>query len=98
MPILHDPELTIHSRKRLIDDAEVERLAARSYHYELAREDDGTWFIRVLELRGCISVGSDPNEAVAMIEDAKRGWIRAGLAHCDPIPDPMKLDAWIARR
>ena len=80
------------------NEAEVERLAARSYHYELAREKSGTWFIRVLELKCCMSAGSDPNEAVAMIEDAKRGWIRAGLEYGDPIPDPMELDVWIARR
>lgn len=40
-------------------------------------------------------VFDDPNEAVAMIEDAMRAWIRVGLEYGDPIPEPLDLGAWI---
>jgi len=76
---------------RVVSDAEVETLAARPYRYELTPESDGTWFIRVVELDGCMSAGDTPTDAVRMIEDAKRAWIRAGLEYGDAIPDPTAL-------
>ncbi len=59
------------------------------YALELIPEEDGTWFVRVRELPGCVSVGETPDEAVVMIRDAMHGWIEAALEDGDEVPEPF---------
>jgi len=69
-------------------EREVERYMALPYRIELIPDGDG-WFVRMPELRGCISSGDTIDEAYEMIRDAQRGWIKVGLEHGDPIPEPL---------
>jgi len=59
----------------------------------LSAEDGGGWFAQIPALPGCMSDGETQLEALAMIEDAKRGWIESSLKHNDPIPEPEPLIA-----
>lgn len=50
--------------------------------------DDGSFFVRVKELQGCISVGKTRYEAFEMIDDAMREWLTAALEDGFEIPLP----------
>jgi antitoxin HicB len=50
-------------------------------------EDEG-WFVRVKELRGCISEGDTAEEALAMIQEAMELWLEVSLEEGIPIPEP----------
>lgn len=45
----------------------------------MVREDETTWFVRVVELPGCISEGDSPAEAIEMIQDAMAAWLEIAL-------------------
>lgn len=55
---------------------------------------DGGFVVRIEELPGCISQGDDEVDALAMIKDARDAWLRAALAHGDPIPEPRGVEAY----
>jgi len=50
-------------------------------------EDEG-WFVRIKELRGCMSEGDTPEEALAMIQEAMALWLEVALEEGIPIPEP----------
>lgn len=58
------------------------------YTILLSREDEATWFARVLELPGCITEGDSAAEAVEMIQDAMNGWLEVALEDRAAIPEP----------
>lgn len=62
------------------------------YTLELKKEEDGSYFISVKELEGCFSVGDTSEEAIEMIEDAKKTWISFSLEKGLPIPEPESSD------
>ncbi len=68
--------------------AELERYLALPYTRELVPEDDGTWYARVLELPGCMTVGETQAEALANLDDAMATWIEAKLEDRESIPEP----------
>jgi antitoxin HicB len=49
---------------------------------------EGGYVVEIPELPGCLSQGDTVEEAMAMIEDAKRGWIDIALADGVEIPEP----------
>jgi antitoxin HicB len=53
--------------------------------------DDGSYFVKVKELEGCMSVGETKAEALEMIDDAMRGWIEIALEDGLKIPLPEAL-------
>jgi predicted RNase H-like HicB family nuclease len=55
--------------------------------------DDGAWFVQIKELPGCMTVVNEWDEIRPMIEDAKRLWIEAALAHGQVIPEPLGAKA-----
>jgi len=61
------------------------------YTYELIQMDDGTWFISVKELDGCMSDGRDANEAVANIRDAIKGYVEVLLRDGKELPLPKTI-------
>ncbi len=65
---------------------------ALPYTIELQYDPEGAWFVRVKELRGCISQGDTPVEAVAMIKEAMELWLEVVLEDGDPICEPRELD------
>ena len=62
------------------------------YTIELIREDETTWFARVVELPGCMTEGDSATDAVAMIQDAMAGWIELALNDGRSIPQPSPRD------
>ncbi len=62
------------------------------YTIETVRDADGSYFIRVKELKGCMSVGDTLEEAYEMIQDAMRLWIGLALEDGAPIPEPALLN------
>ena len=60
------------------------------YKYTLIPAEEGGYVIEIPDLPGCISQGETVEEALAMIEDAKRGWIEIALEQGKDIPEPSK--------
>ncbi len=59
------------------------------YTIELRNEpEDAGWFVRVKELRGCMSEGDTAEEALAMIREAMELWLEVALEEGIPIPEP----------
>ena len=58
--------------------------------------DSGSYFIKVKELEGCMTVGETKVEALDMIEDAKRAWFEAVLEDGGeiPLPDEMREEKY----
>jgi predicted RNase H-like HicB family nuclease len=59
------------------------------YIIQYQREDDGSWFARVKELEGCMTVGYDYCDAYHMIRDAMRGWLLTAIDCGIKIPEPI---------
>lgn len=60
------------------------------YKYTIYPAEEGGYVIEIPELPGCISQGETVEEALAMIEDAKRGWLEVSLDQGVEIPEPTK--------
>ena len=63
------------------------------YTLEMRREvggDDGqaTWFVKVVELPGCLTEGETLEEAATLIQDALAAWIEVALDDGRPISEP----------
>ncbi len=61
---------------------------ALPYTYILKQESDGSYFICVKELPGCMSVGDSVADAHEMIRDAMETWISYSLEDGINIPEP----------
>lgn len=62
-----------------------------SYLVQLSHQsDDGDeyWLAEILQLPGCMSDGSNPNEALRNLEDAKRLWIETHIEDGYEMPEP----------
>lgn len=70
----------------------VDELMSLPYTVELT-PDDGSFFAKIKELDGCMTVGETMADALAMIEDAKRAWLIAALEDGIDIPLPEALQA-----
>jgi len=68
----------------------VEEYMKLPYAIEIT-PDDGSYFVKVKELEGCMSVGDTRAEALEMIDDAMRGWLEIALEDGLEIPLPEAL-------
>lgn len=70
----------------------VEKYMKLPYTIELIPEEDGTYFVKVKELPGCMSAGDTVEEAIEMIHDAMRGWLEVAIEDGleVPLPDVVK--------
>lgn len=76
----------------------ISEYLALPYTYILKQESDGSYFISVKELPGCMSVGEDVIEAHEMIKDAMQAWIEYCLEKGKPIPEPEEeIDEYSGR-
>ncbi len=75
-------------------DKNIDYYIGLPYSRELIPEPEGGWFIRIVELPGCMSQGETVEEANEMIEDAMRGWLEAELACGAAIPEPRPEEAF----
>lgn len=60
------------------------------YTIRLRENQDGTFFAEIEELSGCMTEGDTKEEALEMIEDAKKGWLEVALKRKISIPEPMQ--------
>ena len=61
------------------------------YKYTIYPAQEGGYVIEIPDLPGCISQGETVEEAVSMIEDAKRGWLEVALEQGAEIPEPTAM-------
>lgn len=59
-----------------------------SYSIRLKENEDGSYFAEIEELPGCITEGDTPKEALKMLEDAKKVWLKVALKRKINIPEP----------
>mgnify|MGYP001597828272 FL=1 len=60
------------------------------YTIRLKQNEDGSFFAEIEELPGCMSEGDTKEEALNLIEDAKKAWITVALKRKINIPEPEK--------
>ncbi len=72
--------------------AAITVILGRPYSRELKQNSDGTWFARIVEFDGCMTEGDTEKEALANLDDAMRGWLKAKLTLGAPIPEPAMDD------
>jgi antitoxin HicB len=70
-------------------ESDARRYLTMPYTRELVREDDGSWFARILEFPGCMTVGDTREDALEMLDDAMLAWVEAKLQDRQVIPVPM---------
>lgn len=70
----------------------VEEYMVLPYTIEIT-PDDGSYFVKVKELEGCMSVGETRADALAMIEDAMREWLAVAIEDGIEIPLPLAMQA-----
>ncbi len=58
----------------------LEYYLSRPYTIELTPDEDGFWFAEIPLLEGCFTNGSSREDALAMIDDAKRAWLETALS------------------
>ncbi|MFB3882394.1 MAG: type II toxin-antitoxin system HicB family antitoxin [Armatimonadota bacterium] len=73
---------------------DVEYYMSLPYAVEVRQYEDGTWFARMPELRGCMTEADTLDELMEMIRDAQRAWIEACLEDGTPIPEPQHPDTY----
>lgn len=61
------------------------------YTIELTPDVDGYWFAKIPLLKGCMTNGESREDALAMIDDAKRLWLETALDLGMQIPEPEPL-------
>jgi antitoxin HicB len=73
-------------------DAALDSLVARymrlGYAIELT-EEDGQWTANLPDLKGCVSFGDSPTEAVAELREVQELWLRGQIESGNPIPEPF---------
>lgn len=73
---------------------EVEAILARPYTRELIKNEDGTWFARVVEFPGCMTEGSTAEEAIENLDEAMAAWVEVKKEDGDPIPAPLSTNEY----
>ena len=63
------------------------------YTIELTPDEDGYWFAEIPLLEGCMTNGESREDALAMIDYAKRAWLETALELKMPIPEPESQHA-----
>lgn len=66
----------------------LEYYMALPYTVVLKPYSDGGFFAKIEELPGCMTEGDTREEALQMIEDAKRSWLSVALEDGLLIPEP----------
>ena len=67
------------------------------YPVTLVPEAEGGYTAVIPDLPGCFSVGETPEEALAMVEDARRLWIETAYAKGQKIPLPASERGYSGR-
>ena len=59
------------------------------YTVRLKKNSDSSYFAEIEELPGCMTEGDTQDQALEMIEDAKKAWLTIGLKRKLSIPEPV---------
>ena len=65
-----------------------------SYPVQLSHQsedDDEYWLAEILDLPGCMTDGSTPDEALESLEEAKRLWIETQIEDGYEVPEPTQV-------
>jgi antitoxin HicB len=73
-------------------DKDFEYYLSLPYKIVLYPSPEGGYAIEIPELPGCLSQGQTVEEAMFMIEDAKRAWIDIALQDGEFIPEPDSIN------
>ncbi len=66
-----------------------------SYRVEIVREEAEDGYVLSLpELKGCLTCAADLEQGMAMLDDAKKEWIRAALDNGYEIPEPLTAESY----
>lgn len=57
----------------------------------LTEDEGGGWFAEIPLLPGCMADGETPEESLANLSDAKKGWIETYLELGREVPEPGEL-------
>jgi antitoxin HicB len=71
----------------------IDYYLSRPYTIELTPDEDGTWFAKIPLLKGCMTTGSSREDALLMLDDAKRLWLETSLVLGVHIPEPEIMTA-----
>ena len=74
--------------------AELKRILALPYTIELTKNEDGSYFARIVEFTGCMTEGATESQALDNLKDAMAGWVELHLQDGDPIPEPSTSDKY----
>jgi len=73
-------------------DKDFEYYLSLPYKIVLYPSPEGGYAIEIPELPGCLTQGQTIEEAMLMIEDAKRAWIDIALQDGELIPEPDSIN------
>ena len=59
------------------------------YTIRLKENKDGSFFAEIEELPGCMTEGDAIQEALEMLEDAKKSWLEVAIKRKIAIPEPI---------
>lgn len=62
------------------------------YTMVVRRDEDGNFVARVVELRGCISHGDTPEEALSGLREVQTAWIEDAIERGDRVPMPEEAE------
>jgi predicted RNase H-like HicB family nuclease len=68
----------------------VDEYMSLPYTVEIIHDND-SFFAKIKELEGCMTVGDTSAEALAMIDDAKHAWLTAAVEDAIEIPLPESM-------
>ncbi len=68
----------------------IDYYRALPYTREIVKGEDG-YFVKIKELRGCISVGDTVEDAWTMIDDALESWLEVAIEDGMEIPLPESM-------
>ena len=77
--------------------AEIDRYMKMPYTKELIPYEDGTYFARIVEFRGCMTEGDNLHHALEMLDEAMSLWLEVGIEDGLPIPEPVTLGDYSGR-
>lgn len=60
----------------------------------LTEDEGGGWFAEIPLLPGCMADGETPEESLANLSDAKKGWIETYLELGREVPEPIQGESY----
>lgn len=71
---------------------DMEYYLTKPYKIEISPASEGDFVVSIPDLPGCISQGETIEEALKMVEDAKKAWIETALEEGIEIPEPTPAE------